>query len=103
MGLHALPTAIMLLVIRSSPASSVTSGPTPLTVPTNAPNTSLFLFELIQSIRHVDIELIALFAAVNIVLFTLVARALNRALADLARRSFLYLQIKAGNQLVHVK
>ena len=99
MGLHALPTAVAF-GLRTSPASSVTSLPTPLTVSTNASNTSLFLFELIQSVRNVDIALIALFAAVNIVSFTLVARAISRALA---RQSFLYLQIEAGNQLVHVK
>jgi len=63
-------------------------------------NSSLFMFEMFRDIRRFDTFTLTLFVLINIVTFALVTRAVQCALA---RRSYLFLQIKSATGLLHVR
>jgi hypothetical protein len=97
-ALHSLPQTSAYGLRTTSTRSPHTQLPEPIS--TTVSNATVFLMEMFQDMRHFDSFTLTLFVTINIVTFALMTRAVYCALA---RRSYLFLQLKRGTKLLHVR
>ena len=78
-------------------SSSVVPTIAPLQAASNT--TSFSIVDLVNQIRHVDIAIMILFFVVSVLSVAMIIRMINSLRA---RRSFLYLELKGNNQIMHI-